>query len=47
MKWFRGEIKMLFATLVCLAIICVVIVALGLCEKWLEHCGIFPEDYED
>lgn len=38
---------MLFATLVCLTIICGIVVALGLCEKWLEHCGIFPEDYED
>ena len=39
--------KMLIATLGSLAIICGTVGALGLCEKWLEHMGIFPEDYED
>lgn len=47
MKWFKGGRKMLVATLGSLAIICGTVGALGLCEKWLEHMGIFPEDYED
>ena len=38
---------MLVTTLGLLAIICGTVGALGLCEKWLEHMGIFPEDYED
>ena len=38
---------MLVATLGSLAIVFGTVGALGLCEKWLEHCGIFPEDYED
>ena len=38
---------MLFDVLICLAIINVVILLMSLCEKWLEHLGIFPEDYED
>ena len=44
---FYGGRTMLVAILGSLAIICGTVGALGLCEKWLEHMGIFPEDYED